>query len=144
MKTLRTETIINASSETVWNNLMSHKDYPTWNPFIKSISGNIKEGSIIDVQIQSGPDKEMQFKPTVLVLEKEKEFRWLGHLFVKGLFDGEHYFKLESLGPNKTRFIHGENFKGILSTVLLKMIGENTKIGFESMNYALKSISEKN
>ena len=73
----------------------------------------------------------------------EKEFRWKGHLFVKGLFDGEHYFKLDALGPDKTRFIHGEQFSGVLSGMLLKMIGDSTLNGLKSMNEALKQLAEK-
>lgn len=138
MKELKTETTINASVDQVWSVLMEHDKYDTWNPFIKKISGKAERGEKLEVLLQSGPDKTMNFTPTVLLNEENNEFRWLGHLFVKGLFDGEHYFKLEAIGPNKTRFVHGENFSGLMVSVLLKMIGKDTLNGFESMNEALK------
>ena len=115
---------------------------PTWNPFIKHISGSTKPGEILSVKIQPKNKKLMKFTPKVLKNEREKEFRWLGHLFVKGLFDGEHYFQLEAISSNKTRFIHGENFSGIMSGLLLKMIGDSILEGFQAMNEALEETAE--
>ena len=68
--------------------------------------------------------KPQVFTPKVLKLKKNREFRWLGHLFIKGLFDGEHYFVLEESDNGGTKVIHGEIFSGILVRPLLKMIGE--------------------
>ena len=81
----------------------------------------------------------MTFTPVVLVNQPNQEFRWKGKLFVKGLFDGEHYFKLEKISATETRFLHGEHFTGILKGLVLKMIEADTIKGFEAMNLALKS-----
>lgn len=116
---------------------MDFKNYPNWNPFIKSLSGNAEVGEQLTAQLFLSGKKPMIFKPTVLKAIPNQEFRWLGKLGVKGLFDGEHYFKLEKLDDNRTLFTQGENFSGLLSGVLFKMIGEETKQGFESMNLAL-------
>ena len=86
----------------------------------------------------------MTFTPTILVNETDREFTWLGHLFIKGLFDGRHSFKLESIGTNQTRFIHSESFEGLLAGALLSMIGEDTKKGFQEMNEAIKTQVELN
>lgn len=142
MRNIKTEISINASPTEVWNILLDHEAYPDWNPFIKKISGPPQPGENLLVNIQPPDSKAMEFKPLVLVNEKEKEFRWVGKLFVKGIFDGEHYFLLESVGPNETIFTQGENFTGILSGLLMKMIGKNTLRGFESMNDALKKKAE--
>ena len=45
----------------------------------------------------------MTFKPRVLNAEPERELRWLGHLLVPGLFDGEHSFTIEPLQENRVR-----------------------------------------
>ncbi|MDW7693528.1 SRPBCC domain-containing protein [Flammeovirgaceae bacterium SG7u.111] len=138
MKTLRSEIVIEASAAKVWEVLMNHEAYPEWNPFIKKLSGNVAEGNQIAVMIQPEGKSAMDFTPIVLKNEKNKEFRWLGKLFVKGLFDGEHFFKLEKIDEQKTKLIHGENFSGVISGVLLNMLGESTQKGFEQMNEALK------
>lgn len=142
-KQLITEVEINASKEEVWNVLMDFPSFTSWNPFIKSISGTPTQGDYISVTIKSSETDSMNFKPLILVNEANQEFRWKGKLGIKGIFDGEHYFKLQEIDANTTKLIHGENFSGILSGTLLKMIGENTKKGFIAMNLALKNQVEK-
>lgn len=142
MQHIKTEITINNSIEKVWEMLMNHSKYPSWNPFIKSIKGEVQVGRQITVKLQNNNEKPMTFKPEVLVVKKNHEFRWKGHLFVKGLFDGEHYFQLKKIDENKTLFIHGENFSGILSNVILKLIKEKTTTSFRAMNESLKNILE--
>lgn len=144
MKSLKTEIVIDDKPQKVWQTLMDHEKYAEWNPFIKEISGDPSLGKKISVTIHPEGKEPMGFTPVVLRNDKEIEFRWVGHLFAKGLFDGEHYFQLEDMGSNKTKFIHGENFTGLMAGALMKMIGENTKKGFHAMNVALKERIENN
>ena len=95
MKNLTTEIIIDAPAEIVWKELTEHEAYPEWNPFIKNVSGFAQQGEHIDVTIQAEGKEPMEFNPVVLVNKEASEFRWQGKLFVKGLFDGEHYFLIE-------------------------------------------------
>ena len=142
MKKITTEIEINAPVETVWSVLTDFDKYPDWNPFIKSVEGEVKEGMVFKVKLQQPDSKPMLFKPKCIKLEKNKEFRWLGHLFFTGLFDGEHIFKLESLNTNKTKFIQSEQFKGILVPLLWKQLDTKTRKGFELMNEKLKELAE--
>nr|MBX2875312.1 SRPBCC domain-containing protein [Saprospiraceae bacterium] len=64
------------------------------------------------------------------------------HLFVKGLFDGEHYFLLSPDEKGGTRFVHGEHFRGLLSGLIFKLIGQKTERAFIKMNKALKQRCE--
>jgi len=123
--------------------LMDFDAYPEWNPFIKKIQGDPRPGTTIEVLIQPEGQQAMTVRLKVLKHIPAQEFRWLGHLFVKGLFDGEHYFQLEAISPNQTKLVHGEYFKGILVGIIMKMIGTATQKGFESMNQALKAEVEK-
>ena len=141
---IETSIIINSEAEKVWEVLMDHSKYPDWNPFIIEISGEAEPGKTIKAKIQPDGKSPMTFKPKVLIRNNNKEFRWKGKLFIKGLFDGEHYFILEKRENNTTEFIHGENFSGLFAGSLLKSIGENTKNGFKAMNKALKERVEKN
>jgi len=143
-RSIKTEIVIDAQAEKVWATLLDHQSYPEWNPFIKKISGSTKEGNNLAVTIQSEGNSPMDFEPVVLVNNKDQEFRWVGKLFVSGIFDGEHYFILEKVDGNHTRFIHGENFTGILSGILLGMIRNDTEEGFNSMNEALKKRVKNN
>ena len=95
---------------------MNFDSYPKWNPFITSISGEPKLGNRLTVSIKPPGGKGMTFKPYILTLESNKEFRWKGNLGINGIFDG--YFILEFLENDKTKFIHGEKFSGLLVPLL--------------------------
>ncbi len=46
--------------------------------------------------LQNG-DKAIVFKPKVVEVVPNRSFGWLGSLWVKGLFDGHHYFMNQPL-----------------------------------------------
>lgn len=140
---IRTSIIINNSTDIVWNMMTKTQNYSNWNPFIRSIDGELVQGNQIKVFIKPENEDGMEFKPTLLKVAKNNELRWVGRLGFKGIFDGEHYFILERLGPNKTKLIHGENFSGILVPLLWNKIKESTTLGFKAHNQALKNLSEK-
>ena len=135
---LKTQIEIKATPEAVWSTLTDFSEYSKWNPFIRMIKGDVRVGN----QIKVGLIK-MTFKPKVLVFEKNQEFRWLGHLFFKGLFDGEHYFKISKGEEGSCLFEHGERFKGFLIPFMKRMLLGETKDGFNEMNRALKERVEK-
>jgi hypothetical protein len=136
---LNTEIEINGSTEQVWSTFMDHDEYPNWNPFLKEITGSTSVGDNIKVTMQTEGNDPMLFEPVVLVNTENQEFRWIGKLFVKGFFDGEHVFTLEAMEPGKTKFVQRENFTGLFAGLFMRLIGEDTKVGFVAMNEALKS-----
>jgi hypothetical protein len=133
---LRTEVEINAPCERVWETLTDFGAYPQWNPFITSISGALAAGQRLRITVGTSEGRQWTFKPTLLVVDPGRELRWSGRLFVKGLFDGEHFFSLQEREGN-TRLIHGEDFRGILVKYMGKTL-EDTARGFVGMNQALK------
>ncbi|NOQ27931.1 MAG: SRPBCC domain-containing protein [Bacteroidales bacterium] len=142
MKQIFTGIEIDAPIEKVWAVLTNFEEYPKWNPFIKLIDGEVKEGLIFKVTLEPPDSKPMIFKPKCLKFEKNKKFKWLGHLFIPGIFDGEHIFELIEMNKNKTNFIQKENFKGLLVPFLWKQLNTKTRKGFELMNEKLKELSE--
>jgi hypothetical protein len=142
-KEIKTQIIIEAAPERVWEVLTNFEQYPNWNPFIKSLQGKVKEGEKIIVRLEPPGAKGMTFKPEVLAFNTNKEFKWIGHLFFPGLFDGEHRFELIDNGNGTTTFIQAEKFKGILVRMLSKMLDGSTLNGFKAMNEQLKTEAEK-
>jgi uncharacterized protein YndB with AHSA1/START domain len=70
-KEIKTEILINATPEKVWSILIEFDKYPNWNPFIKSITGNVLTGNKITVRLEPPEAKGMTFKPKVLAFENE-------------------------------------------------------------------------
>jgi len=109
---IETDIDIDAPPACVWAVLTDFDGMPSWNPFIKSISGTLAEGARLTVRISPPGKSGMRFWPTILSVRSERELRWLGHLIIPGIFDGEHYFLLEPVGEYRTHLTHGEKFTG--------------------------------
>jgi hypothetical protein len=141
---LNSEIEINASSETVWKLLTDTSRFPEWNPFIRRLSGEFKVGQKLVVFMQPSGANGMEFKPVVMKVEPNRELRWLGHLILPGLFDGEHIFQIEALDDKRVRFHQREIFSGILVPLLKKSLDADTRRGFNEMNQKLKELAESN
>jgi hypothetical protein len=139
----RIETVIDidAPSARVWAILTDFDRMPSWNPFIRAISGNLAPGARLSVVIAPPGKSGMRFAPTVVSVVPERELRWLGRLYIPGVFDGEHYFLLESVGRDRTRLRHGEDFSGLLVGFVSGALAA-TEEGFKAMNSALKREAE--
>ena len=142
MHQIETQIEIESPVERVWSLLINFASYSRWNPFIRSIEGTLKVGESLDVFIQPPGSNGMWFRPTVLAVDQNRELRWKGKLFLSGLFDGEHYFWIESK-PGGLTFHQGETFSGILVPLFRRSLDGVTKQGFVAMNEALKRETEK-
>lgn len=142
MKILHTEIIINASAGKIWNILSDFEKFPEWNPFILSIEGKREIGAQLKVVLKNGNGTSV-FKPKVLVWDKDNAFEWLGSLPIPGIFNGQHHFKIEKISEHQVKFIHCEQFSGLLAGLIMRQIGEATREGFVAMNEALKARAER-
>jgi hypothetical protein len=142
MRELLTEIEINVSMAKVWEVLTNLRRFAEWNPFIREAKGKVKEGSRLRLRIEPPGGKGMTFNPTVTRVVPESEFRWLGHLLIPGLFDGEHIFEIKSLKENSVNFTQREQFRGLLVPLLWNNLEAGTRQGFNEMNVALKKEAE--
>jgi hypothetical protein len=140
-KTLRTQIEIAAPKEKVWGILSDFPAYPHWNPFIKSISGELRTGAKLDVRLQPPGGKGITLHPQVTSAVPGQELKWLGHLLVPRIFDGEHHFLIHEKSADAVTFVQEEVFQGILVPLTRKLL-EATKQGFDDMNEALKKRAE--
>jgi hypothetical protein len=139
-KNLSTEIVINAPQDKVWKAFTDFKEYPKWNPFIRSLTGDVKIGSTIHAVIQPKGGAAMNFNPVITQVKDEDTLQWEGRLFLPGIFTGKHTFQLVRIDRNKTKFIQKEDFNGLL----VPFVDLNPTLeGFKSMNARLKERSEK-
>jgi len=143
MKHISSEIEINASPEQVWQVLTDFSVLPDWNPFIRSVEGDLNVGDRLKVYIQASKRMGMSFRPTVLRTQPNRELRWIGRLLLPGLMDGEHSFIIEPLEDNHVRFVQSESFTGVLVPFMSALgVFKNAHIGFDEMNQALKRRAE--
>jgi len=135
---ITTEITINAPVHLVWSEFINFEAYPTWNPFIHSVTGELAVGQTIKAKIGN-----MSFSPIVKEHEVNSRFSWQGKLGIRGIFDGKHLFELKEMGENTTLFTQSEKFNGLLVPFMKKKLNSEIKNGFEAMNFALKQRCEE-
>lgn len=142
-KELITEIEIAASPEEVWNVFADFESYPGWTGIFRFPLGHLKTGKKIEVIITPTDSRSITFRPVLLKAEEQREFRWKGHLLLPGVFDGEHYFRIEEIEGGRVRFVHGEIFTGLLVPWLWRDLDRGTRRGFERFNRDLKAKVEE-
>lgn len=137
-----TEIDIAAPPVRVWAVLTDFPRFPEWTSLLKVLDGRPEAGSKLSVRIAPPGVMAMTLAPRVLRADVGREFRWLGSLLVRGIFDGEHFFQIEANGDG-TRFRHGEHFRGLLVPLVMrgKMLS-GTQAGFAAFNTDLKLRAE--
>ena len=120
--------------------LTDFEQYPEWNGHTR-ITGTAAEDERLTVAPGPDGDRMPTFRPRVLRADGG-ELAWLGHLWVRGLFDGEHSVAVEDLGRGESRLVQSEAFSGVLAGVLLRRYGTRTEATFEAVNAALKERAE--
>jgi hypothetical protein len=141
-KQLRTQIDIDATAEKVWQVLTDFDAYPQWNPFMTRASGTPERGERLTIRMQPEGGRAMTFRPTVREAVPQRRLRWLGHLLVPGIFDGEHSFTIEPLDGGGVRLVQQEDFRGVLVPLLARSLDRRTLPAFERMNQALKQRAE--
>jgi len=132
---------IMAPPERVWDILTDFPAYPSWNPYIVSAYGKPTVGAWLEVHTQPPGKRAIMFRPTVLVADVNRELRWRGRLLMPGVFEGDHFFRIEDRSGT-VHFVHGETFSGLLVGLVRGTLSA-TRGGFEAMNKALKERAER-
>lgn len=139
---LHAATWIAASPDQVWQILADLASYPQWNPFVVSATGELFEGERLHVRLHPPGARPVTVRPTLSSVVPGQELRWNGSLGPRGLFDGEHTFRLQPLGRG-THFVQHERFTGALVPLLLPRLSDRLQQGFEEMNAALRTRAER-
>jgi hypothetical protein len=142
MREIRSEIEIEASADEVWRVLTDFPAFPEWNPFIRKAEGDLVAGQHIAVELQPPGHRAISFKPKLLSVDPGRGFRWLGHVMMPGIFDGEHIHEIKPLGPGRVRYVQREQFHGVLLPFFGGMLRDAQR-GFAGMNAALKARVER-
>ena len=142
-KQLNAEIEVQASPDRVWEVLADFAAYHQWNPFIVQAAGHAVPGSRLELKMRPPGGRTTTFRPEVLEADPGRRLRWLGRVLVPGLFDGEHSFTIQHMGPGRVRLTQHEEFRGLLAAPVLTLIAKPTLQGFDQMNQALKSRVEQ-
>jgi hypothetical protein len=139
MHEIVTEVVLEASAERVWQVVTNLDAYSGWNPVLRRVRGRLAIGQRLTVVRIGAHGREIVERPTVVRYRPVRELRWRTRLALPWLLDTERVFRVESLGPVRTRFLHWQSRSGLLSLLLLGVSQATTREHFEVMNLALKA-----
>ena len=129
---------IDATPDAVWATFVDFEALPEWNPYLLSLVGDPTPGGEIEIVIvQDDWSRPMTLKETVVSREEGRFFHWHGSLFLRGLLETDHSFAIEPIGRGRSRFIHREEFRGVIARWLDPASREATLRAFRAMDAAL-------
>jgi len=134
---IRSEIVIEGTAAVVWDVLSDFSRYSEWNPGFEKAEGRAEVGQTLHLTFAKEGGRGMTMHPTVLVADPGRELRWLGRLWIPGIFDGEHCFEIQETEPGRVRFVQRERFRGVLVPILRKTIEVDTLAMFQKVNVAL-------
>ena len=109
-KSVHHEISINASPEKVWAVLLDTKNYDHWNPVMKLLEGEIKEGNRVKYRFTQDADNVSEIPSRVKRIIPHQLLNQHGGLPILLTFD--HQYILEPSGSGTKLTIH-EDYKGI-------------------------------
>jgi hypothetical protein len=137
-----TEIKIDAAAERVWEVLTDLSSFPKWNPMIRWAKGDVRPGVKLTVRFEPEGSRGYTFTPKLLMVEPNRQLRWLGNPRIPKLIDTEHYWIIERLTNDKIRLIHGAIIYGLLTPCSWKIFERSSRVPFEQMNRAHKQRAE--
>lgn len=141
MRKIETSIDINKEASSVWSVFQKIDDYHLWNPFIIKVKGQFEldRSPIIYIKLLSG--KIIKGQPTIKSLVSGHSMTAVIEKSI--LFKGRHYFQIEVIDKNTSRFIQGEEFSGLIPFFFWWAIRPHIFKGFTEMNKALKREVER-
>ena len=88
MPVYRTTFTVDAPAASVWEALTALDRYPEWNPQIPWISGSLRPGERIDLQLALPDRPPMNLTATIEEARPGALLTWRGHMLARWLFEG--------------------------------------------------------
>ena len=139
MPEIVTDTIIEASAERVWQELTDVAAYPSWNPVLRRVLGQLAVEQTLTVTRIGADGGEVTENPTVIHFRPVREIRWRTRLGLPWLLDTERGFKIERLGPEQVRFVQWQSRSGVLAYLVMGTSESAARDQLDVMNLALKA-----
>lgn len=134
---------IDAPAEKVWDALVDFAAYPSWNPLVTKIEGDLRVGSRVDFKIRVG-SRSMPISAELSRATAPLGLAWIGpwQKPLRFVASGEHYFEIEPVTDDSCRFVHGERFYGLPFRLAWRRLEPDLRRSYGTMNDAIKRYVE--
>ncbi|MGB3693102.1 MAG: SRPBCC domain-containing protein [Spirulinaceae cyanobacterium] len=144
MKGWKTEIVINAPQQLVWEQVTDFAAYSDWNPFVLKIHGKFQVGETICFLENLKQFGQHWLNADLLTIDRPNSFVWQGHFGAKFLFAVCHSFIFEAISKQQTRFMQIHENSGLLIPYLAwRGVYCVSYQGYLNYNQALKERCEK-
>lgn len=138
LRFIETDIAIDAPAADVWRVISDLSSWSDWHPFVARVRGDVAPGGRVVLDKNAPGGRTIALRQVVASVEEGVEFRLAGTLLVRGLLDNEHRFRVEPIDETRSRFFHGQAFRGFLVRLMIRKRGASTYEVFEEVNRALK------
>ena len=140
-RTFRMECVIHidihATPARIWALLTDAAGFSRWNSTVSRIDGEIREGSVLSLEVPSAPGRT--FKPKVTRLEAARAMEWSDGL--SPMFRGVRTFALVANADGTTRFSMAEVLSGLMLPMIKRSLPDFGPV-FEAYAADLKRAAE--
>lgn len=141
--TVRTEVVIRASAQRIWELLLDFEHYPRWNPSIRRVEGRALPGEPATLWVPLLPLGPCLPAPVIFFeVEPRQRLRWVGIFLFPWLFRGDHRFILEPEAPRGIRLVQEETFHGVLVPLLAPLLRGHIRRLFRRTSLVVKQLAE--
>jgi hypothetical protein len=139
MREIYSDVEVKAGPGKVWDVVTGFDNFPDWNPFITSCTGELSEGSTLEMKLKPPGAEEMAVSSKVLSSTAPKEFRWSTG---GPLFSSEHVTTIQPIGDERVLVVQRGMYSGLLAAFKGGQI-DRVKLGLDAMNEAIAKQAEK-
>ena len=112
---VQTERDIDYPAADVWDVLADFAAYEQWNPYVTIVSGELREGAVIEIEITPSTGNDRTVTVKITDLDPGSSIEWVGTAFYPWLFETRQSITLEPIDDNCTRVSTTKQLTGILA-----------------------------
>lgn len=143
IKGWKTEVVIHAPRQLVWDQVTNFEVYSDWNPFVLEAHAEFKVGATIRFLEDLKQFGQHWINARFLSINPPNAFVWQGHVGAPFLFTVRHRFIFEAVSEDQTRFIQCHENSGLLIAYFAwRGIYSVSYQGYLDYNQALKERCE--
>ncbi|HET7490222.1 MAG TPA: SRPBCC domain-containing protein [Acidimicrobiales bacterium] len=133
---LRTETVIDAPPQAVWDVLADFAAWDGWNPTLQRASGPPVVGTDVRMRLRLGR-VHVPMRQRILVADGPRELAWNSRQPVPAALDVIRRFLLEPADGGRTRLVQLEDTTGFLGWLEVRLLGRLIVRGYDALARAL-------
>ena len=143
MSEWRTEIVLQAPAERLWELLTDLAFYREWNPLFVQGEGKVMAGERLELTVQLPAIPPFSIKPELVCADPQARFLWRHCMGSGALMCWTYGIELQPLFSGRLRFVQTSGFSGVLGALFSFGLGRSVEGGLLEMNQAVTRWSEQ-